>query len=43
MCIRKSDDESCTEMKYLFDSDKIIVEMPQIMFDAYNQFKLEKV
>ena len=41
MCIRKSDDESCTEMKYLFDSDKIIVEMPQIMFDAYNQFKLD--
>lgn len=41
MSIRKSDNETCSEIKYLFDSDKIIVEMPQIMFDAYNQFKLD--
>ena len=42
MSIRKSDNESCSEIKYLFDSDKIIVEMPQVMFDAYNQFKLDR-
>lgn len=41
MSIRKSDDERCSEIKYLFDSSKIIVEMPQKMFDAYNQFKLD--
>lgn len=39
MNIRKSDDANLTEIKYLFDSSKIVVEMPQKLFDAYNQFK----
>lgn len=41
MSFRKSDDENCSEIRYLFDSSKIIVEMPPKMFDAYNQFKLD--
>lgn len=41
MSIRKSDDESCSEIKYIFDSSKIVVVMPQKMFDAYNLFKLD--
>ena len=41
MSIRKSDDDGCSEIKYLFDSSKIIVVMPQKMFDAYNQFKMD--